>query len=256
MTPEDTFIELLGRVAALKGAPALISADELAQWPTEIVASMKSHKLITRARPTSSTVCPGCERECTMPVHVLAADKREPEAFIVCDKRSDINRVPVPVSCLEQWQVSGDSLAGMLASLLNLHRNSTGETTNGRWEVGMFKGKKHSSYLVFLADGNLTLTLAGHSIAVGEVLAFEDGTFKVDKRKLTRLVDQPIAGAGDTESADQRRKRIKKRVQTVKAQGNRAFLKTVAEEEGISVTRIKQLIKDDHHTPKQKTTYR
>jgi hypothetical protein len=256
MTPEDVFIELLGRVAALDGASTLISAYELAQWPGEAVAAMKAQKLITRARPASSTVCPGCERECAMPVHILAAKKRKPETFIVCDKRSDINRVPVPVRCLEQWQASGESIAALLSGLLGLHRSGASGTDATRWEVGMLKGKKHSSHLVLHADGKLVRSLAGHSIVLLEVLTLEDNTFKVDKLRLTRLVDQPLAGAGDVESAAQRRERLKKRVNELKAQGVRAFLKIVAEEESLSITRIKQLIQDDNHIPNPKTTYR
>ena len=66
----------------------------------------------------------------------------------------------------------------------------------------------------------------------------------MDKRRLTRLVDQPVAGAGDVESAEQRRERISKRADELKANGVKAFLKAVAKEEGLSITRIKQLIKD------------
>ncbi len=62
---------------------------------------------------------------------------------------------------------------------------------------------------------------------------------------MTRLVDQPVAGAGDEESAAQRRERLKKRVQAVKAKGTKAFLKTVAEEEGISSSRLKQLLREE-----------
>jgi hypothetical protein len=74
------------------------------------------------------------------------------------------------------------------------------------------------------------------------VLGGDGDRFAVDRRTLNRLVDQPVAGAGDTESATQRRERIKKRVQAEKAKGTKAFLKAVAEEEGISVTRLKQLL--------------
>ena len=90
MTPETALTEILDRVAALPGAPALLSAEELNQWPDEAVATMKAQKLITRARPASSAVCPGCERECVMPVHVLTDKARQAAAFIVCDKRNDI----------------------------------------------------------------------------------------------------------------------------------------------------------------------
>ena len=255
MTPEAALTELLDRVATLQGAIALINADELAQWPGEAVTAMKGQQLITRARPASSAACPGCERECVMPVHVLTDKAREPAAFIVCDKRDDINRVPVPVARLEQWQASGDSTADLLAELLGLQRPSMSSSSVGRWEVGVFRGAKHSSHLVLLAGEKLTLTLAGHSIALTEVLALDGDTFKVDKRRLIRLVDIPVAGAGDVESAEQRRERIRKRVDELKTKGVKAFLKTVAEEEGLSISRIKQLLQDEIPASKSKPSY-
>lgn len=255
MMPEDAITELLNRVAALQGATALINADELAQWRGEAVTAMKTQQLITRARPASSAVCPGCERECVMPVHVLTDKAREPAAFIVCDKRDDINRVPVPVARLEQWQASGDSIADLLAGLLDLQRPSMGSSSVGRWEIGVFRGAKHASHLVLMAGEKLTLTLAGHSIALTDVLAMDGDTFKVDKRRLTRLVDDPVAGAGDVESAEQRRERIRKRVDELKAKGVKAFLKTVAVEEGLSISRIKQLVQDEKPSSKSETPH-
>jgi hypothetical protein len=257
MTPEAAFIELIDRVAALHGASTLISREELNQWPDKAVTLMKSQKLITRARPSSSAVCPGCEEECVMPVHTIPQRTGDPVLFIICDKRDDISRVPLPDAKLEQWQASGDLIADLVAGLLSLQRSNMGSSSAGRWEVGVFRGKKHASHLVLMAGEKLSLTLGGHSIALTEVLALEDNRFKVDKRRLTHLVDQPVAGAGagDIESAEQRRERIRKRVNELKAQGVRAFLKTVADEEGLSITRIKQLIQDDIPAPKPKTSY-
>lgn len=255
MTSEDAFAELLDRVAALQGATALINAVELAQWPGEAVTTMKAQKLITRARTASSAVCPGCEEECLMPVHTIPVSSGEPALFIVCDKRDDINRVPVPNAQLEQWQASGDSIADLLAGLLGVQRSNRGSTSACRWEVGVFRGKQHASHLVLLAGGNLTLSLAGHSIALTEVLALEGDTFKMDKRRLIRLVDNPVAGSGDVESAAQRRERIRKRVDELKAKGVKAFLKTVAEEEGLSISRIKQLLQDEKSAPKSKVPH-
>ncbi len=96
-----------------------------------------------------------------MPVHTIPVSSGEPVLFIVCDKRDDISRVPVPVACLEQWQASGDSIADLLAGLLGLQRTSTGDLLDGRWEIGVFRGAKHASHLVLLAGEKLTLTLAG-----------------------------------------------------------------------------------------------
>ena len=245
MTPQVALVELLGRVGARRGAAVTVSDHELSEWPSAAVATMKSHGLLTKTRPATSAVCPGCERECVMPVHILPDGARGPEAFAICDKRSDINRVTVPVSRLEQWQASGDSIAALLSDLLGVHRSGTNGTAAARWEVGMLKGTKHSSHLVLVADGQLTVSLAGHSIALSDVLTLEGNAFQVDRRALSRLADQPVAGAGDLESAAKRRERLRKRVQTVKAKGVKAFLKTVAEEEGITVSRLKQLLREE-----------
>jgi hypothetical protein len=242
MTPQDALCELLARLGASKGAAVLISEEELSRWPAAAVKAMKSEKLLLKARHATSVVCPGCEQACTMPVHTRPAETRIAAPFIVCDKRSDINRVAVPISRLEQWRASGLAMADMLAALLGLRRPDSSDTSTGRREVGIFKGAKGSSHLVLLADGRLTLTLAGHSIALADILTHEGNGFELDKRTLFRLLDRPVGSAGDAESAAQRRARIKKRVQTEKDKGNRAFLKTVAEMEGISVPRLKQLL--------------
>ena len=249
MTPENALIELLERLGAASGAAVLVSDHELGEWPIAAAAAMKKQGLLVNTRPATSAVCPGCERECVMPVHILPDTTRAPEAFIVCDKRSDINRVAVPVSRLVQWQTSGASIADLLARLLNLRRSGANEAETARWEIGMFKGVKYSSHLVLQADCSLNLSLAGHSIALTDVLALEGGRITVDRRTLTRLVDHPVAGAGDAESAEKRRERLKARVQLVKARGNRAFLKIVAEEEGFSVSRLKQILGREPETP-------
>lgn len=95
MKPVDALIELLDRVGANHGAAVLVNDDELRQWPSEAVNAMKSQKLVTKARPAASAICPGCEHECVMPVHTAPAAARSAVSFIVRDKRSEINRVTV-----------------------------------------------------------------------------------------------------------------------------------------------------------------
>jgi len=251
MRPEDALIELLDRVAALHGTSALIKTDELDLWPGEAVATMKTQKLITKSRPASSVVCPGCEEECVMPVHTVTASSDNPSLFIVCDKRDDIGRVPVAVGLLEQWHASGDSIADLIADLLGLQRSGMGSSSGGRWEIGVFRGAKHSSHIILSAgDNKFTLVLAGYSIALQEILTIDGEVLKIDKRKLSRLVDNPSAGAGGAESAEQRGQRLKKRVREVKDSGERAFMKFVAEEEGITVGRLQQILKKVASQPK------
>jgi hypothetical protein len=253
MTAGDAFAEVLARVGANRGAPVFIGAQELSEWPQPAVAAMKAHKLLVKARPAASVVCPGCERECVMPVHVPPAQGAAPRAFVVCDKRSDINRVNVPIDRLEQWQASGEAVAGLIARLLKLRRPGSRDSEAARWEIGMLKGAKHGSHFVLLGNGELTLSIAGHTIVLADVLDIDGDRIAIDRRMLVRCVDHPVAGAGDAESAAARRDRIKARVQAEKEKGTKAFLKVVAAEEGISVSRLKQIVKNDPASDENRT---
>ncbi|MHB9100127.1 MAG: hypothetical protein ACYC2E_01215 [Sulfuricella sp.] len=238
MTPQGALIELLGRVGACRGAAVLVNEDELSQWPGVAVTAMKSQRLLAKARPASSAICPGCERDCVMPVHTPPATGT-PASFIVCDKRSDVNRVPVPISKLEQWQTTGGLIADALARLLGLSQPSTQAVDGGQWHIGLLKGKKYNSPVALLAGDNLTLSLAGHAVPLVDVLGIEKNALALDKAALIRLVDNP---EGNGEDPEARRERIKARVGEEKAKGTKAFLKVVAEEEGLSVSRLKQLV--------------
>ena len=244
MIPADALVELLDRVCAKQGAAVLITGQELGSWPDCAVAAFKHHGLLTKAPHATSAVCSGCERDCVMPVHVLTANGRKPAAMIVCDKRSDVNRVAVPLDHLEQWQSSGDAIAAVLADALNIARLQQSDPMAKRWEVGLLRGTKHASHLVLLAQDRLMLSFAGHVIALDELLTITGSTLEVDKRKLIRLVDRPVDAAGDRESAAERRARLKRRESELKRRGVKAFLKTIAEEEGISIPRVKQLLSE------------
>lgn len=239
MTPQAALIELLGRVGASRGATVLINDAELNLWPSTAVAAMKSQKLLAKARPASSAICPGCERDCVMPVHVLPAGGNRPaRAFIACDKRDDVSRVAVDFGRLEQWQTTGELIADALARLLGLTRSNSQAADGGQWHVGILKGKEHNSPVALLAGDNLALSLAGHAVPLVDVLTIEENALAVDKAALIRLVDK---AEGTTEDTETRRARIKARVGEEKARGTKAFLKLVADEEGISVSRLKQL---------------
>jgi hypothetical protein len=241
MASNPQFLELLRRLAARRGGPVLINEEELAAWPDATVKTMKVHGLLSKTSPAISAVCSGCERECVMPVQVQRGAAHHSQAFIVCDKRSDINRVAVPIEMLVQWQVSAVAIADLIAQQLGLRRPPD-NPASGRWELGVFKGKKHSSHLLLQADGHLMLSLAGHSISLADVLELSGNRFIVDKARLSNLVDHPAAGGGDVESADQRSERLLARVNAERTKGTRGFLKVVAQEEGITTSRLKQIV--------------
>lgn len=244
MTNQAALEELLARLAASRGTAVYVSDDELAGWPHDLLAEFKALRLLVRASPASSAVCPGCERECAMPVAVPPDEGHGAAAFIVCDKRSDINRVTVPIGALTRWKTAGELLADCLSRLLHFESRPSGADAVNRWPIGMLEGKKHKDRLsLFAGDGGLTLAVAGHTVALADLLTIKKQAIWLDRTALLLLVDQPTGKvAAESESADDRRTRLLELTERERLRDPRKFLKAVADRECITVYALKQVI--------------
>ena len=190
MTPINPLLELLGRVGASQGNNSvLVSAEELHQWPSAAVKALKSQRLIVEARPASSAACPGCERNCVMPVYSLPAAKGSSSSFIVCDKRSDVNRVPVSFERLKQWQCNADLACEFVATSLGLRRSARQTDISGRWEIGTARGDKRSQMLCLEANGTLALVAGNNKIPLVELIEFHDGKYSLNVAMIRGLAD-------------------------------------------------------------------
>jgi hypothetical protein len=219
--------------------------DEVKDWPSDSLDILVESGLLQQAQPMATIECDGCEENCMMPVTVYPAqENKSGRAFITCDKRDDIGRVRVDFRRMEQWQTTGELIAVALSKSLGISQPSN-QTTDGRqWPIGTLKGKKHNSQVMLIAGGSIALSLAGHIVTLVDVLAIEKNALVLDKAALIRMVDNPVDNS-NTETSEARRERIRARVLEEKAKGTKAFLRDVAEEESISISRLKQLMKDD-----------
>lgn len=238
MTESDLLEAVLDRLGSAEAAESFFGADEVADWPPGALEAFIRHGLLRRAQPAQVIECRGCEENCFMPVQVFPAEGGRPaRAFIACDRRDDVGRVAVDFHRLEQWQATCRMIAAVLARLLGFSEPSPAD--GGQWHIGVLKGKKHKSPVVLLAGDSLTLSLAGYAVPLVDVLAIEENALALDKAALIRLVDNP---EGNGEDPEARRERLKARVGEERANGTKAFLKKVADEEGISIPRLKQIV--------------
>lgn len=189
MTPQAALIELLGRVGAHSGASVTVSTEELNRWPTDAVAALKSQGLLLKARASKSVVCPGCEQECSMPVHTLTRANAPAASFVVCDKRSDINRVPVPAARLALWRCDAQAVCGFVAARLGLQQTTMQATEAGLLPIGMARGNKRTQMLCLRFHGHLALVVGAEAMPLADVIGFEDGSFKLDQAVTHQMVD-------------------------------------------------------------------
>lgn len=189
MTPQAALIELLARVGARNGTALLVSDEDLKQWPSAAVAAMKLQKLLARARPASSVICPGCELECIRPVQTVPAGPRGPASFIVCDERSDINRVPIAAERLTQWRCDANAVCGFIAASLGLRCSDQHTADNGMLNIGIVRGEKRSQMLCLRTNGDVALVAANDTVPLAEVVSYRDGEYLLDGAMIRRLVD-------------------------------------------------------------------
>jgi hypothetical protein len=188
MTPQAALTELLARVGAGSGA-VLVSAEELGQWPLAAVAAMKSQALLRRARPAASVVCPGCERECVMPVHTLPGGPRGAVSFVVCDKRTDIDRVPLSAERLAQWRCDTEAVCGFIATSLELRRSDQHAADAGLHNIGVASGDKLWQLLGLKVDDGLVLVAGNSAVPLAELVVYQDGAYSLDVVGVRQLVD-------------------------------------------------------------------
>jgi hypothetical protein len=189
MTPQAVLIELLGRVGAHLGESVTVSTEELNQWPTAAVTALKSQGLLVKARPAKSVVCPGCEQDCSMPVHTLTRPNAPAASFVVCDKRSDINRVPVVAARLALWRCDAQAACGFVAVSLGLQQTTAQPTEGGLLPIGMARGKKRTQMLCLRVQGHLALVVGANAIPLADAIGFEDDSFTVDQAVIDQMVD-------------------------------------------------------------------
>lgn len=189
MTALEAVIDLLERVGTCQGATVLLNEKDLREWPTEAVTAMKAQRLLVKARPATSAVCPGCECDCVMPVQTLTTATGTPVFFIVCDKRNDTNRVSVSADTLPQWKCSADLVCGFIAASLGLRSDGRKTLNADLWEIGMATGRKRSQMLCLQADGMVILIVGGNNVLLADMIEFRNGQYGLDLPMIQRMVD-------------------------------------------------------------------
>lgn len=214
MTPLEALLELLERVGAGDGA-ALVSEEELSRWPESALRALKSQKLLIKASPAASVVCPGCEQECTMPVHTVSRGPRKAASFVVCDKRDDMNRVPVSPEQLRQWRCGMEAVGGFVALSLGLRSKSQRKAGDGLWELGLAMGKKRSQMLCLRANGTLELVAGGNAVSLSEFVRFGGDGYCIDSEVIRQLVDAATTGDSRYTPSNARREARKLETQSL-----------------------------------------
>jgi hypothetical protein len=209
MTPCAALGELLARVGARPGAASTVNTEELNQWPQAAVSALKLQGLLLKARHAQSVVCTGCEQECSMPVHTVQRANAPAASFVVCDKRSDTNRVAIAPARLALWRCDAKAVCEFVAASLGLQQTTVPPPDDGSLLIGVARGHKRTQMLCLrVVQDHLTLVAGADGLPLADVIVFENGRFTLDQVVIRHMVDAaPTADPRHTPSTVKREAR-------------------------------------------------
>ena len=129
--------DLAERLGASRDDRILVQPDDLVGVGPEGVEILCHQGLLVPDEPARMVICDGCDRGCVMEVALAAGlGRATSRAFVVCDKRDDIGRVPVDAERLRRWQFPLERIAGVLAKLLDTDREPRRGVQSLVWDLG------------------------------------------------------------------------------------------------------------------------
>ena len=195
-SPKSLLLDLGARLCASPGRIVRIAPRELDRWPGEAVTALKAQKLLRRAGPARGAVCPGCERQCPMPLHGPAGPSGGPESgskastwSIVCDKRRDTHRVLVPADSLAQWEMSTDMLGRFVAGQLSLRWKGSKPEGRDVLEIGIAGKGKQRRMLSLRMEGRLRFAAGSSELDFSRILRFRDGSYELEESVVQRWLN-------------------------------------------------------------------
>ena len=192
MTLADVLQDLVQRLGS--GDDTVLTWEQVRQWPKVAIDAFQKAGWIKPTVAASTVECSGCEENCFMPVHILPARNGQPaRAYVACDRPAGMGRVNIPLSRLRQWQITEAQVAGWLSRALGLKAKAERDPASGTFTLGNLQGKKRLGSLKFDTATPASLTVAGHSLPLSDVVDFKRDDLRIDRAAILDIVDLPPA---------------------------------------------------------------
>lgn len=200
--------QLLSRLSAA-GNSLNLGFDEVQQWPGGLLATLERAKLVVKDVQAGSLECIGCEHGCFMPL-VFTEDALR--AFIVCDhpeQQDHMGRIAVDLPRLNQWQLSTQQVAAVVAKLLGIVTKPSHQKDSNTYNLGMLKSTKGRRAAV-LAENPLSVVLNQHSLPVSQLLYVEADELVIDTLTIEDALNTKPSSTGKTYTPDTSKRHARK----------------------------------------------
>lgn len=163
-----------------------------------------------------------------MPVHVSPGIQGQPvKAYVACDRRDDMGRIPIASPLLQQWQITEYQVARWIARTLELKGKSKKDKEPGTIHIGNAQGKKKSGSLEWVGQTPISLKASGHFLPLIEVIYFKGNHLQIDQAAIIKMVDRlpPSETPGRYQPSEVKREARKLDTQTRHKDWQKAYRK-------------------------------
>lgn len=190
MTLDDVLLELIQHLDS--HSEGSFTWEQVREWPEGAVELFQGAGWIKPKASAKSVVCPGCEENCFMPVHVSPAVRGQPvRAFVACIIRDDMGRIPIPLNYLQQWQVTENQVTRWIADSLGLKGKPKKDKKSGTIHIGNVQGKKKMGLLEWVGQAPVSLKVSGGLLPLIEVVHLESDKLQIDQAAIINMVNRP-----------------------------------------------------------------
>ncbi len=189
MKLDDVLNDLTQTLGLKKGDT--VSWEQIRQWPEGALEIFLNAGWIKPKEPAKSVVCPGCEENCFMPVHVSpTVNAKTIRAFVACDRRDDMGRIPIPLDYLKQWQITERQVAGWISQELGIKSKPKKDKKTKIFLLGDLQGNKKTGSLELVCGERVSLKVSEYSLLLNEIIYFENSGIKIDQKAIFNMVDR------------------------------------------------------------------
>jgi hypothetical protein len=189
MTLDDVLGDLILRIPPKDNG--IISWEQVREWPEEAVEIFQNAGWIKPKEPAQTVVCPGCEENCFMPVHVRKSPKGLVKAFVTCDKLDYMGPILIPLNDLKQWQITEKQVAEWIGCELGIRSKPKKDKDTGNFLIGNMQGKKRTGPLELVCTEPVSLKASGYFLPLNEVVFFDEDQLTIDWKATFSMVDRP-----------------------------------------------------------------
>jgi hypothetical protein len=207
MNSSLALIDLLQRLAGNHGQEILVTKEELCQWSPVEVKALQTQGIVTKTRPASSALCPGCEEGCIKPVYRLTSSDNS-ALFVVCDNRDDTNRISIDTNILIQWRCAIEFICGFVVTCLGIHQSEKHGIEDMIFPLGTVSGNKRCHLIHLHVTAEILLKAGTSSIPLVDLVGFDGMVYSLNTIMIRQWIDaSPAADNSYTPSNVRRESR-------------------------------------------------